>query len=120
MRVKTGYTRRRRHKKIRKLAKGYFGQKSRTFRKANEAVMKSLMYAYIHRRQKKRDFRSLWIVRINAAARQEGLSYSQLIHGLKLAGIELNRKSLADIAVRDPEGFATLVEKAKVALGITA
>src|SRR6476661_7517655 len=103
-RVKGGYVSRRRRKKILKLAKGYFGSKHRIFKTANEQVMKSLMYAYRDRRQKKRDFRKLWIVRINAAARTNGLSYSKLMHGLKLAGIEVNRKILADLAISDAKG----------------
>jgi len=112
-RVKGGFTTRRRHKKVLKLARGYFGSKHRLFKTANEQVMKSLMYAYRDRRQKKRDFRKLWIVRINAAARVNGLSYSKLMHGLKLAGIEVNRKMLADLAVSDAQGFANLAAAAK-------
>ena len=99
-----------------KLAKGYYGAKSKQYRTANEAVMKSLKYAYIGRRLKKRDFRKLWIARINAAARLNGLSYSKFMHGLKVAGIALNRKVLADIAVNDAAGFAALAEKAKAAI----
>jgi len=116
MRVKTGYTRRRRHKKIRKMARGYFGQKSRTFRKAKQAVMKSLQYAYRHRREKKRNFRSLWILRINAAARQHGLSYSAFMGGLRKLGISLNRKVLAHLAVTDPEAFGQLASRVKETL----
>ncbi|MCY9588982.1 50S ribosomal protein L20 [Paenibacillus chitinolyticus] len=112
-RVKGGFTSRRRHKKVLKLAKGYFGSKHRLFKTANEQVMKSLFYAYRDRRTKKRDFRRLWIVRINAAARVNGLSYSKLMHGLKLAGIEVNRKILADLAVNDAKGFADLATAAK-------
>ncbi len=112
-RVKGGPTTRRRRKKILKLAKGYFGSKHRLFRTANQQVMKSLMYAYRDRRQRKRDFRKLWITRINAAARQHGLSYSRFMHGLKQAGIDINRKMLADLAVNDKEAFAQLVSKAK-------
>ncbi|EGL19330.1 50S ribosomal protein L20 [Paenibacillus chitinolyticus] len=112
-RVKGGFTSRRRHKKVLKLAKGYFGSKHRLFKTANEQVMKSLLYAYRDRRTKKRDFRRLWIVRINAAARVNGLSYSKLMHGLKLAGIEVNRKILADLAVNDAKGFADLATAAK-------
>ncbi len=119
MRVKTGYTRRRRHKKVRRMARGYYGQKSRTFRKANEQLLKSLSFAYRHRKQKKGEFRRLWIVRINAAARQEGLNYSTLMSGLKQAGITMNRKVLADLAVRDPQGFSQLVASAKAALGLS-
>lgn len=112
-RVKGAVRTRARHKKILKLAKGYFGGKSKLFRIANQAVMKSLMYAYRDRRAKKRDFRKLWITRINAAARMNGLSYSKFINGLKKAGITLNRKVLADMAVNDKAGFAELVEKVK-------
>ena len=116
MRVKTGKVRRRRHKKIRKLAKGYYGQKSRTFRKAKEAVLKSLQYAYMHRKEKKANMRQLWIVRINAACREAGLNYSTFIHGLKKAGVAINRKMLADLAVTSPTAFSHLVETAKTAL----
>lgn len=112
-RVKGGFIRTRRRKKILKLAKGYFGSKHRLFKTAKEQVMKSLFYAYRDRRQKKRDFRKLWIVRINAAARQNGLSYSKLMHGLKLAGVEVNRKMLADLAVNDIQSFNSLAETAK-------
>jgi large subunit ribosomal protein L20 len=112
-RVKGGFTTRRRHKKILKLAKGYFGSKHRLFRTAHEQVMKSLMYAYRDRRQTKRNFRKLWIVRINAAARINGLSYSKLMHGLRLAGIDINRKILADLAINDSKAFADLATAAK-------
>jgi large subunit ribosomal protein L20 len=112
-RVKGGFVTRRRHKKILKLAKGYFGSKHRIFKTANEQVMKSLLYAYRDRRQRKRDFRKLWIVRINAAARQNGLSYSKLMHGLKLAGVDINRKILADLAVNDLKSFNDLAGVAK-------
>lgn len=112
-RVKGGFTTRRRHKKILKLAKGYFGSKHRLFRTAHEQVMKSLMYAFRDRRQTKRNLRKLWIVRINAAARTNGLSYSKLMHGLKLAGVDINRKMLADIAVNDSQAFAQLASTAK-------
>lgn len=104
-----------RHKKVLKLAKGYFGGKSKLYRIANQAVMKSLVYAYRDRRAKKRDFRKLWIARINAASRINGMSYSRFMNGLKKAGISLNRKVLADMAVNDAQGFAQLVEKVKVA-----
>lgn len=114
-RVKGAVRTRARHKKILKLAKGYFGAKSRLFRTANQAVMKSLNYAYNDRRTKKREFRKLWIARINAAARINGLSYSRLISGLKKSGIELNRKVLADMAVNDAAGFAQLAVMAKAA-----
>ena len=114
-RVKGAMRTRARHKKILKLAKGYFGAKSKLFRMANQAVMKSLNYAYGDRRAKKRDFRKLWIARINAAARINGLSYSRFISGLKKSGIELNRKVLADMAVNDAAAFAQLAELAKSA-----
>jgi large subunit ribosomal protein L20 len=114
-RVKGAVRTRARHKKILKLAKGYFGAKSKLFRLANQAVMKSLVYAYRDRKAKKRDFRKLWIARINAASRINGLSYSRFISGLKKTGINLNRKILADMAVNDAAGFAQLAEKAKAA-----
>ncbi|WP_243291220.1 50S ribosomal protein L20 [Bacillus sp. FJAT-47783] len=115
-RVKGGTVTRRRRKKVIKLAKGYFGSKHRLYKVANQQVMKSLMYAYRDRRQKKRDFRKLWITRINAAARMNGLSYSRLMHGLKLAGIEVNRKMLAELAVSDEKAFAQLADAAKAQL----
>lgn len=115
-RVKSGMTNRRRHKKILKLAKGYWGGKHRLFRPANETVMKALWYARRDRRAKKRNFRRLWIARINAAARINGMSYSRLINGLNRAGIQLNRKVLSDIAIHDAAGFTALVEKAKGSL----
>ncbi|WP_456419320.1 50S ribosomal protein L20 [Thermovibrio sp.] len=115
MRVKYS-PRRKRRKKLKKLTKGYFGGRSRLYRTMKIAVMKSLFYAYQHRRTKKRDFRRLWITRINAAVRPLGLNYSRFIYGLKKAGIELDRKILADLAVRDPEAFKSVVEKAKAAL----
>jgi large subunit ribosomal protein L20 len=115
-RVKGGTVTRRRRKKVLKLAKGYYGSKHRLYRVANQQVMKSLMYAYRDRRNKKRDFRKLWITRINAAARLNGLSYSRFMHGLKAAGIEVNRKMLADLAVSDEKAFAELANKAKSAL----
>ncbi len=114
-RVKGGVRTHAKHKKILKMAKGYYQAKSTLYRVANQAVMKSLVYAYRDRRQKKRDFRNLWIARINAAARLNGLSYSKFICGLKKAGVELNRKVLADMAVNDAAGFAKLVEIAKAA-----
>jgi large subunit ribosomal protein L20 len=116
MRVKRGNVSRQRHKKILKLAKGFRGTRSKLFKVANQAVMKSLKYAYRDRRNKKRDLRRLWIARINAAARQHGLSYSRFINGVQKAGITLNRKFLADIAAREPQAFATLADKAKAAL----
>ncbi|ABY45563.1 50S ribosomal protein L20 [Bacillus mycoides] len=112
-RVKGGTVTRQRRKKVIKLAKGYYGSKSTLFKVANQQVMKSLMYAFRDRRQKKRDFRKLWITRINAAARMNGLSYSRLMHGLKNAGIEVNRKMLADLAVHDEKAFAELATVAK-------
>jgi large subunit ribosomal protein L20 len=104
---------RKRRKKVLKLAKGYFGSKHRLFKSANAQVMKSLLYAYRDRRQVKRDFRKLWITRINAAARMNGLSYSRFMYGLKAAGLEVNRKMLADMAVNDKEAFAQLAQAAK-------
>ncbi|MCQ6266525.1 50S ribosomal protein L20 [Fictibacillus sp. WQ 8-8] len=115
-RVKGGYVSRRRRKKVLKLAKGYFGSKHKLFKVAQQQVFKSLMYAYRDRRQKKRDFRKLWITRINAAARTNGLSYSRLMHGLKVAGIDINRKMLAEIAVSDEKAFGELASKAKDSL----
>ena len=112
-RVKRGVTARAAHKKVIARAKGFRGRRNNVFRIANEAVMRAGQYAYRDRRNKKRDFRSLWITRINAAARMNGMSYSQLMHGLKLAGVELDRKVLADIAVRDPETFRRFAERAR-------
>lgn len=112
-RVKGAVRTRVRHKKILKLAKGYFGAKSKLFKTANQAVMKSLSYAYRDRKARKRDFRKLWITRINAAARINGLSYSKFMNGLKKAGISLNRKVLADMAVNDADAFAQLADKVK-------
>ncbi|MFQ9923303.1 MAG: 50S ribosomal protein L20 [Beduini sp.] len=114
-RVKGGYTTRRRRKKILKLAKGYYGSKHTLYKTANEQVMNSLEYAYRDRKALKREMRKLWIARINAAARMNNISYSKLMHGLKLAGIEINRKMLSEIAICDPEAFTTIVEKAKAA-----
>jgi large subunit ribosomal protein L20 len=115
-RVKRSVRTKARHKKILKLARGYFGHKSKLFKVANQQVMKSLSYAYRDRRNKKREFRKLWITRINAAARLNGLSYSRFMNGLSRAQIALDRKVLADIAVKDPAGFAELCVKAKAAL----
>ena len=115
-RVKRGTKGRRRHKKLLKLAKGYYGKKKNAYRIAMQAVDRALAYAYRDRRQKKRQFRSLWIVRINAAARENGLTYNRLISGLRKAGIELNRKVLSEIAIHDADGFAAIVEVAKDAL----
>ena len=112
-RIKGAMHTRKRHKKILKLAKGYRGGRSRLFRTANEAVMKAMSHAYVGRKLKKRDFRQLWIARINAAARLNGLSYSKFMFGLKKAGIDLNRKVLAEIAVSDAAAFTALCEKAK-------
>ena len=113
MRVKRGVAAKRRHNKYLKMAKGYRGAGSRLYRTARERVEKALCHAYKDRKRKKREFRKLWIMRINAAARINGLSYSRLMNGLKLAGIELNRKVLADMAVRDPQVFAKVAEAAK-------
>ncbi|MGL4336561.1 MAG: 50S ribosomal protein L20 [Turicibacter sp.] len=115
-RVKGGVVSRKRRKRILKLAKGYYGSKHTLYKTANEQVMKSLQYAYRDRRQKKRDFRKLWITRINAAARMNGLSYSKLMFGLKVAGIEVNRKMLADLAVTDAAAFTALANTAKDAM----
>lgn len=112
MRVKRGYKARRRRKKVLKLAKGYRGGRSKLYRTAADAVDKALMYAYRDRRQRKRDFRRLWIARINAAARMNDLSYSKFMHGLKQAGIELDRKVLAELAISDPSGFAQIAKLA--------
>jgi large subunit ribosomal protein L20 len=112
-RVKRGVAGKARHRKVIKLAKGYFGAKSKLFRTANQAVMKSLTYAYRDRRNIKRDYRKLWIARINAAARINGMSYSRLINGLKKAGVDINRKMLAELAVNDAESFSHLVGVAK-------
>ncbi len=111
-RVKTGPYRRQHHKKVLKFTKGQFGTRSRLFRRANEAMLKSLWYAYRDRRSRKRDLRRLWIARINAAARQNGVTYSSLIHHLKANQIIINRKMLADLAVRDPQAFTAVVNKA--------
>ncbi len=115
-RVKGALSTRKRRKKILKLAKGYRGHKSKNFRIANQAVMKSLVYAYVGRKQKKRDFRRLWITRISAAAKQNGMNYSVFMNGLKKANIEINRKMLSEIAIHDPAAFTALVEKAKASL----
>jgi large subunit ribosomal protein L20 len=112
-RVKRGFKARHRRNKVLKLAKGYRGARSKLFRSATEAVDRALNYAFRDRRVKKRDFRSLWITRINAAARINGLSYSKLIHGLKLAKVEIDRKVMADLAVSDPKGFAAIAAAAK-------
>jgi large subunit ribosomal protein L20 len=119
-RVKRSVGAKKKRREVLEAAKGYSGIKKNTYKKAKEQVMKSLTYAYRDRRTRKRDMRRLWIIRINAAARQNGLSYNQLIHGLKLEGIELDRKVLADIAVSDPEAFKVLAEAAKSASATTA
>ncbi|MBE7012923.1 MAG: 50S ribosomal protein L20 [Ruminococcaceae bacterium] len=115
-RVKGALATRKRRKRVLKLAKGYRGAKSKQFRTAKQAVMKSLVYAYIGRKQRKRDFRRLWITRISAAAKMNGINYSQFMNGLKKAGINMNRKMLSEIAIADPAAFTALVEKAKAAL----
>ncbi|MDV2503118.1 MAG: 50S ribosomal protein L20 [bacterium] len=115
-RATSGPTTRRRHKKIIKQAKGYYGMRRTSYRRAREAVDRALKYAYRDRRQRKRQFRRLWVVRINAAARLHGLTYGQLIHGLKRADVALDRKVLAHLAVHDPEAFGQIAERAKTAL----
>jgi large subunit ribosomal protein L20 len=112
-RVKRAMNARKKHKKILKLAKGYYGGKSKLFKTANESVIRALRNAYVGRKLKKRDFRKLWIARINAGARVSGLSYSRFMNGIKLAGIDINRKMLSEIAINDPKAFAELVEIAK-------
>lgn len=113
-RVRTGIVRRKRHKKILKLTKGQYGTRSKLFRRANEAMLKSLWYSYRDRKTRKRDLRRLWIARINAAARLNGTTYSRLVYAMKQANIQLNRKMLADMAVRDPKAFEAVVAQAKV------
>ena len=115
-RVKGAMATRKRRKRVLKLAKGYRGAKSKLFRTAKQAVMKSLVYAYIGRKQRKRDFRRLWITRISAAAKLNGINYSQFMNGLKKSGVDINRKMLSEIAIQDPQAFTQLVEKAKSAL----
>ena len=115
-RVKKGVTARKRHKKVIKQAKGFYGQKSRNFKAANPAVMRALRSAYVGRKNKKREYRRLWIARINAAARANGISYSKFMNGLKKAGVDINRKMLADLAVNDKPAFEALVATAKAAL----
>ena len=115
-RVKSAKNSRKNHKKVLKLAKGYYGGKSKLFKTANESVIRALRNAYVGRKNKKRDYRSLWIARINAAARMNDMSYSKFMNGIKLAGIEINRKMLSEIAINDPKAFAELVETAKKAL----
>jgi len=116
MRVKTGVVRTRRHKRLLKQARGFYSGRRKHFRKAKEQLERSLVYAYRDRRQKKRDFRRLWIVRINAAARLNGLNYSTFMHGLKVANIELDRKILADMAMNAPESFTKIADASKAAL----
>jgi len=116
-RIKGAVTTRKRRKKVLKLAKGYWGAKSKLFKMANQAVMKSLTYAYIGRKQKKRDFRRLWIMRINAACKANGMNYSRFMHGLKLSGVNLNRKMLSEIAIHEPEAFKQLCGTARDAIG---
>ena len=112
-RVKRGVNAKKNHRKVLKLAKGYYAGKSKLFRTANETVIRALRNAYVGRKLKKRDFRQLWIARINAAARMNGMSYSKFMNGLKLAGVEINRKMLSEIAINDPKAFSDLVETAK-------
>lgn len=115
-RVKKGINARKRHKKVLKQAKGFYGLKSKVFRAANPAVMRALSSAYVGRKNKKREYRRLWIARINAAARMNGMSYSKLMNGLKVSGIEINRKMLSEMAIYDPSGFTKLAETAKAAV----
>ena len=115
-RVKGAMMTRKRRKRVLKLASGYWGSKSRHFKMANQQVMKSLRYAYVGRKRKKRDFRRLWITRINAACKQNGMNYSRFMNGLKKSGIDMNRKMLSEIAIHEPAAFTTLCEKAKTAL----
>ena len=115
-RVKKGINARKKHKKILNLAKGFYGAKSKIFRAANPAVLRALSSAYVGRKNKKREYRRLWIARINAGARMNGISYSKLMNGLKVSGIEINRKMLAEMAIHDPAGFAQLAETAKKAV----
>ena len=115
-RVKGGLNAKKRHNRVLKLAKGYRGARSKQYRIAKQSVMRALAYSYVGRKNRKRDFRKLWIARINAAARMNGLSYSKFMYGLKLAEVEVNRKMLSEMAINDPEGFAALVEVAKAKL----
>ncbi|MCI1722073.1 MAG: 50S ribosomal protein L20 [Lachnospiraceae bacterium] len=112
-RIKGGLNAKKRHNRVLKLAKGYYGARSKQYRVAKQSVMRALTASFAGRKQKKRDFRKLWIARINAAARMNGISYSSMMHGLKLANVDMNRKMLADLAVNDKEGFKTLAELAK-------
>ena len=115
-RIKRGVTKRRRHKKMLKLAKGHQGVRHSLYRRAHESVIHALQYAYAHRKERKGDMRRLWNIRINAGARANGFSYSKLIHGLKLAGVDINRKMLSELAINDPDGFTQVVELAKAQL----
>ena len=115
-RIKRGVTKRKRHKKILKMTKGHQGGRHNLFRQANESMLHAYSYAFAHRRERKGDMRKLWNIKINAAARANGLSYSKFIHGLRLAGVEVNRKMLADLAMQDPDAFAQIVETAKESL----
>ncbi|MGI5902168.1 MAG: 50S ribosomal protein L20 [Desulfitobacteriia bacterium] len=117
-RVKRGVRARKRHKKIIKLARGYRGRKSTNFKMANQQVIRSMAYAYVHRKQRRRNFRKLWITRINAAARLNNITYNRLMYGLKLAGVEVNRKMMADLAINDPAAFTQLVGIAKEKLSV--
>ena len=119
-RVKRGVTKRRRHKKVLKMTKGHQGVRHTLYRRAHESLIHALQYSYAHRKERKGDMRRLWNIRINAAARANDISYSQLIHGLKLAGVEVNRKMLADLAIRDPDSFAQIAAHAKEQLQATA
>ena len=119
-RIKRGVNKRRRHKKLLKMTKGHQGVRHTLYRRAHESLIHALQYSYAHRREKKGDMRKLWNIRINAAARANGISYSRLIHGLKLAGVEINRKMLADLAIRDPEAFAHIAAQAKERLDAAA
>ena len=112
-RIKRGVNKRRRHKKVLKMTKGHQGVRHTLYRRAHESMIHALQYAYAHRKERKGDMRRLWNIRINAAARANGISYSKLIHGLKLAGVEVNRKMLSEIAIHDPDAFAQVVERAK-------
>lgn len=118
-RAKSGVTAKKRHKKVLASAKGHYSVRRRHFRRARESSMHAMRYAYVHRRERKGDFRRLWILRIGAACRSHGVSYSQFVHGMKLASIGLDRKILADMAVRDPEGFGFIVGKAREALTVS-
>lgn len=119
-RIKRGVTKRQRHKKMLAMAKGHYSVRHKLYRRAHESVIHALRYQWEHRRDRKGDMRKLWQIRINAAARANGVSYSRLIHGLKLAGVDVNRKMLAELALRDPQAFAAVTEQAKAQLGAAA